>query len=401
LNLLIVSHSCASPVNQHLYAEVERATGWNITLVVPSNWRNEYGKVVGGERWPTFEGQLIPLPVFRSGDIILHGYRAAMARVLRHVNPDAIYVNHEPYALATAQVFWANRRTVRRPIGFYSCQNLLKWYPPPFRWTESMVLRQSRFFFPISAEVERVFRKKGYAGPSAVLPLGIDTNLYRKKSGEAELKHRLRHGSDEVVIGYVGRLVQEKGLLTLLRALSLIADLPWRLAVVGSGPLEGEFDALAARLGLAARVTRTGFVPHEQAPGYLSAFDVLVLPSETQPNWKEQFGRVVIEALACGAAVVGSDSGEIPKLIADTGGGLVFPERQPQALADRLASLIRDPALRARLAGAGHRAVEDRYALPAIARRFADLVASAMAGAGGPVRPLSPRQLDLKGMPNP
>jgi glycosyltransferase involved in cell wall biosynthesis len=115
-------------------------------------------------------------------------------------------------------------------------------------------------------------------------------------------------------------------------------------------------------------------VPHEQTPEYLSAFDVLVLPSETQPNWKEQFGRVVIEAMACGTPVVGSDSGEIPKLIADTGGGLIFTERQPQELAGQLAKLVRDPALRAELAARGRQAAGSRYALPAIAANFASTI---------------------------
>jgi glycosyltransferase involved in cell wall biosynthesis len=380
LNLLIVSHPCASPINQHLYAEVEQATGWNLTLVVPSNWKNEYGKVIGGgERWPAYRGRLIPVPVRRPGNIILHTYRTRFAALIREARPDAIYVHHEPYALATAQVYWANRRSLRRPIGCYSAQNILKRYPPPFRWTESIVLRRSRYFCPISAEVERVFRQKGYAGPSAVLPLGIDPGVYYKRPAGEALKARLRQRPDEVLIGYLGRIVQEKGLLTLLRGLAGVTDLPWRLVVVGAGPLEAEFDALGRTLGLADRISRIGFVPHEQAPEYLSALDVLVLPSETQPNWKEQFGRVVIEALACGAAVVGSDSGEIPKLIADTGGGLVFPERQPQELADRLAALIRDPALRTRLAETGRQAVEARYALPAIARQFAGAVEAAVA----------------------
>jgi glycosyltransferase involved in cell wall biosynthesis len=110
----------------------------------------------------------------------------------------------------------------------------------------------------------------------------------------------------------------------------------------------------------------------------LSAFDLLVLPSETQPNWKEQFGRVVIEAMACGTPVVGSDSGEIPNLIADTGGGLVFKERQPSELADRLAQLIRDPALRAELAAKGQQAASARYSLAAIARKFAATVEAAI-----------------------
>ena len=68
-------------------------------------------------------------------------------------------------------------------------------------------------------------------------------------------------------------------------------------------------------LPISGQVLQIGFVPHEETPRYLAAFDLLVLPSETQPNWKEQFGRVIVEALACGVPVIGSDSGEIPNLV--------------------------------------------------------------------------------------
>ena len=379
MKLLVVSHSCAIPVNRLLYAEIGRLTGWQISIVLPSNWKTEYGVIadVGADQDGSLE--LLPTPVFKPGNIILHAYRRSFGRLLKRLNPDAIYVHHEPYALATAQVYLVNQLRTRKPIGFYSAQNIAKRYPPPFSWTEAMVLRQSSFSFPVSTEVENVFRNKGYTGRSTVLPLGVDLSVYRPQPDLDTLKSRLGCNG-EVLIGHLGRIVPEKGLSTLLKSLSLIRDLPWRLAMVGSGEFKERFDAEAAELGLSKRIVHAGFVPHEQAPRYLSAFDVLVLPSETQPNWKEQFGRVVIEALACGTPVVGSDSGEIPNLIRDTGGGLVFKERQPQELADRLATMIRDRSLRATLAATGGQAVAARYSLPAIAGKFAATIEAAVAG---------------------
>jgi len=371
-----------------MFAELERVTGWQLTLVTPSNWITEYGHQCGGGRWPAFNGELIALPVWRPGDITLHAYKTSFSRLIRRVDPDVIYVHHEPYALATAQVYWANQRTLRRPIGFYSAQNLIKRYPPPFRWTESMVLRQSSFCFPISTAVDDVLRQKGYAGPSTTLPLGIDPQVYYPRPEALAIKDRLRAGrADEILIGYVGRLVQEKGVLTLLKAVAAMKELNWRLVVVGAGPLEARFDAEARKLGLSDKITRVGFVPHEEAPAYLSALDVLAVPSETQPSWKEQFGRVVIEAMACGTPVVGSDSGEIPKLIEDTGGGLVFAERQPLQLAEKLTMLIRDPDLNVQLKARGAESVRQRYTMPAIVEKFATAVVRAVAGsASGSLR---------------
>jgi glycosyltransferase involved in cell wall biosynthesis len=93
--------------------------------------------------------------------------------------------------------------------------------------------------------------------------------------------------------------------------------------------------------------------------------DVLVLPSRTTARWKEQFGRVIVEALWCGVPVVGSDSGEIPWLIGLTGGGLVFAEGDRDALRKHLEALRASPALRARLASAGRAAVERLFTVAA------------------------------------
>ena len=377
MKLLVVSHSCVTPVNQQFYAEVQRRSGWEITIVVPSNWRDEFGRTLPVERLPAFYGDVIGVPVFLSGKIILHAYRTSFTRLIRRLEPDAIYVNHEPYALATAQVYRANRRAGHRPIGFYSCQNISKRYPIPFRWNESNVYTRSRFAFPISPAVEQVIRGKGYAGESTVLPLAIDTRLYRAYPDEAAAIRRQLTPAGEPLIGFVGRFVQEKGLQTLIAAMTQLRGLPWRLAMIGAGPLESELRSAIAAAGLNDRVTFVGFVPHARTPAYLSAFDVLVLPSETQPNWKEQFGRVLLEAMACGTAVLGSDSGEIPTLITDTNGGLTFRERDAGDLASKLTQLITDASLREQLAQSGSAAVASRYSTVQLAERFVATVSRA------------------------
>jgi glycosyltransferase involved in cell wall biosynthesis len=393
VKLLVVSHACAIPVNQQLYASLRAATGWDVSIVAPSNWRNEYGDVYGDERWPAFDGELIPVPVRLPDNIILHTYRTSFAKLIRRVDPDVVYVHQEPYAASAAQVYfgnrWAGGRAAPRPIGFYSAQNIAKRYPPPFRWTESWVLRASRFAFPVSATVAEVFHRKGFQGRSTVLPLSIDPDVYRPAPDAHVARGELLGDapSDTPLLGYLGRLVPEKGLATLLRAVGLLGEVPWRLALVGAGPMEAELRALAAALGVAGRVTFVGSVPHVRAPRLLSAFDALVLPSETQPNWKEQFGRVVLEAMACGTPVVGSDSGEIPVLIGDTGGGITFCERDPADLATALRRLVTDPDLRDRLATAGRAAIADRYTVASVACAFAEAITAA---AGDRVKPGEP-----------
>jgi glycosyltransferase involved in cell wall biosynthesis len=374
MKLLIVSHPCVTPINQQFYAEVERQTGWDLTIVIPSNWKNEYGNKLTPERWPEYQGQLLSIPVWKSGDIPLHIYRSVFIPLLQKLKPDAIYVHHEPYGIATAQVYLANHLSLRRPIGFYSAQNTLKSYPPPFQQAERAVFQNSNFAFVVSHSVEQVLREKGCQENTTVLPLGIDPDIYFPHPQAQKVADDLRTNQQEILIGYLGRISEEKGLKTLLYALGQIQNLPWRLIVVGSGSYESEFDAIAQKLQLTHRVKRLGYIPHTEAPLYLSAFDLLVLPSETRPNWKEQFGRVIIEAIACGTPVVGSDSGEIPYVLQATGGGFTFPEAQPEALAEKLQQLILNPVLRSQLVEQGRQVVLQNYTNSSLAQRFAQTI---------------------------
>ena len=245
---------------------------------------------------------------------------------------------------------------------------------------ETWVLNQTHVMFSGSHGAEAVFRNKGFSGPSVILPAGVDTEFYHPGAPTSALQDKLRDQSEQVLLGFLGRIVEEKGLMTLLHGLKLIQDLPWKLVLVGNGAYENEVDKIAQQLNLADRIQRLGYIPHEQAPQYLAAFDILMLPSETRPNWKEQFGRVIIEALACGTPVLGSDSGEIPHLIQATGGGLTFAEGQPEALANQLRSLILEPAIRDRLSAQGRNTVLNHYTNVTLTRKFAGAIEQATAG---------------------
>jgi glycosyltransferase involved in cell wall biosynthesis len=375
LNLLVVSHACATPINQSFFADVEAVTGWNVSLVLPEVWKTEYGDR-NAEQWPAFRGGFHPVPVWNSGNIPLHVYRSFFAHLIRSVRPDAIYVQHEPYGAATAQVYLANRFNRHVPIGFYAAQNIFKKYPLPFRWTEKMVLSDSSFCFPVTGEALEVLRAKGYQGDAEVLPLAVDSALYRPMPDAAlQLRQRLGIGESEPVIGYLGRLVPEKGLLTLVEALKRIEALAWRCVLVGNGPLEPQLRSALTDAGLAHRVLFPGYVAHTEAPVWLSMFDMLTLPSETQANWKEQFGRVIVEANACETPVIGTTCGEIPAIIRHTGGGVIVAEAAPEEFAAALRSLIHNPSLGAELARRGAVAVRREYDQHFLASRFASAVA--------------------------
>ena len=375
MHLLVVSHPCTTPINQQIYAELEQQTGWRISLIIPDQWKDEFGNVLEGGVWPGLQANIEKVPVWKNGQIVLHLYKRNWTRFFKKNAFDAIYVQNEPYALATAQICWANARSLKIPFGFYSAQNILKQYPPPFRWLESMVYRKSAFAFPITEAVDEVLRAKNFRGRSEVCALPLDPEIYRPRGAEAD-RQLVPRADDEAVIGYVGRLVEPKGLRTLANALPSLRDLRWKLVVIGKGDFEETFKQLLKDGGVIDRVEFLGFVPHVETPRYLSALDILVVPSETQPNWKEQFGRVITEAMASGTPVVGSDSGEIPNLIRKADGGSIFPERSASELATSLRSLMTQKELREKYADNGRRWVGREVSLAAIAKKMASTLES-------------------------
>jgi glycosyltransferase involved in cell wall biosynthesis len=136
---------------------------------------------------------------------------------------------------------------------------------------------------------------------------------------------------------------------------------------IGNGPIKGELEILAARLGVTQRLTFKPGVPTYEVPKELQQMDVLVLPSLTRPNWKEQFGRVLAEAMACETPVIGSNSGEIPYVIGDA--GLIFPEGNAQELAVCVRKLLENPELYTNLAARGRQRVLKHYTQEHIARQ--------------------------------
>lgn len=372
MRLVVVSHPCVTPVNQDFYARVQECTGWDVAILLPRRWKNEYGRR-RAERWPTFRGELVALPVALAGNIPLHVYVAALRRRLRALEPDVVYVHNEPYAAATFQIVRAAQDLkASTAIGFYSAQNLGKRYPWPVSRWERWVYERAEFALPVSTEVADVLTRKGYEGSVEVLPLAVDTERYRPQPQSGEI-HR---DGRPVTAGYVGRLAQEKGVDTLLEALPLLDTPNVHALIVGDGPAGSALMAQAHQLGINERVTWAGYIPHEAMADVYHRMDVLVVPSRTVPAWKEQFGRVVVEALACGVPVIASDSGELPKLLDRTGGGWTFPEGQAAALANVLRHFGENTAeVRDRAAG-GRRAVERIFGLDPVADRFAAIVGS-------------------------
>lgn len=372
---MIASHACSLPQNQRIFSLAAKQRGWKVTLVLPSNWRNEYGNIHEAQLLEGFKADLVTAPVLKAGSVPLHVYRMNMSKVLRDVQPDVVYSHNEAYALSTMQLCRANLVTDKKPFGFFSCQNLVKRYPIPFRQGEAWVYRNSSFFFPITEAVDRVHRQKGYHGSSCIIPLGFDARSY---ATTINVRDRHLNSKGPFRLAFIGRVVEEKGLITLAAALARLKDLDWRFILVGAGPFENQVKKALEHAGIADRVEWRGFVKHEEVARFYETVDALILPSESRSNWTEQFGRVLVEAMACGTPVIGSDSGEIPNIIRQTNGGLIFREADSGSCADAVRKMICDQEQRAAMAERGHEYVHANYALDALADRFADAIETAV-----------------------
>ena len=238
---------------------------------------------------------------------------------------DVIDIHEEPFALATAEILLLRRlRRQRAPYVLYSAQNIDKRYPPPFRWIERWALRHAAALSVCNSEAGRICERKGFPGAATLIPLGVDTQRFSPAPARPE--------GQVPVIGYVGRLEPHKGVHVLLDAIARLDRATLRIA--GAGPEEAALRARVAELGIGDRVELVGSVGQDQLPDFYRGLDVLAVPSLPTPGWLEQFGRVVVEAMACGVPVVASDTGALPDVVGDA--GLLVPPGDPEALATAL-----------------------------------------------------------------
>lgn len=275
-------------------------------------------------------------------------YTSGVLEAFRVAKPDVIFLMEEPFSIFSLQLLQANRLTgTNAPIVFFTWNNLsLERYdyrPSIFyrnvaKWT---LPRMQAALTANSAGID-VLREFGFEAPIALAGYGVDTEKYRKVDPKELdlLRSKLGITADDFVIGYMGRMLHMKGLDLLLTAFEQQqhANTNLKLLLVGSGPEEGAILKSARERGLTDCLIHVPSVPHSDVPLHLHLMDTLVLPSRRVGMWAEQFGRVLVEAMAAGKVVIGSSSGAIPEVIGNA--GFVFQENDAQSLSDQLARVI-------------------------------------------------------------
>lgn len=364
--LLSIGHSYVVTLNRRLVNEIARIGQgkWEVTAVAPSFMYGDL-RPMQLEADPKEICRLEAVPVYLSKRIHLMSYGWRLKQILQQ-GWDLVHCWEEPYILAGGQVAWWTPSET--PLVYRTAQSHSKQYPPPFNWLEQYAMSRAAGWICSGQLVAETLKPRpGYSLPMRLIPLGVDINHF-SPAPDAGLKIRRSLGWDEQgapVIGYLGRLVPDKGLDLLMRVLDRLQT-PWRALFVGTGPMEATIQTWANRHPDRVRICTT--VKHDDVPQYLNAMDVLCAPSQTMPHWKEQFGRMLVEAFACCVPVIGSDSGEIPYVIQDA--GVVVGEKDEQGWVEALSDLLESPCQRAELGAQGLRRAHSVYAWPVIAKQY-------------------------------
>jgi glycosyltransferase involved in cell wall biosynthesis len=365
--LLTIGHSYVVAQNRKLANEIAKAgkDNWEVTVVAPSYMHGDL-RSLAIEPDSDAEYKLIPLNVYFSKYIHVMVYEQRLREILQQ-EWDLIHCWQEPYILAGGQIaWWKNSHT---PLVYRTAQSYDKKYIPPFNLIENYAMSKASGWICSGQLVkEALSHRQNYHKPMRLIPLGVDISYFYPDRHSREQTRQLLGWDEKVpLVGFLGRLVPEKGLDLLMNALNQLST-PWRALFVGTGSMEAKLKKWAEKFPDQVRICTK--VRHNEVPRYLNAMDILCAPSQTMPNWKEQFGRMIIEAFACAIPVIGSDSGEIPNVLDEA--GMVVGEKDEEAWVKAIAKLLESPALRQELSLKGLEKAKSQYSWTIIAKQHLD-----------------------------
>ena len=348
--LLLISHACAALENRKKL----QALAAYFDLVCVTSTAEQ--RIILGRPSSDFDNdsdaparryQLVRLPR-RGGSDTTFRY-AGLAAVMRSRRFDVVLVENEPWAVIRWQArFWKAWLQRDALFGEFTWENIERpgWKGFILSFIYRAMTATTDFIIAGNQAAAQLVRKRG-ARPGNVFvapQFGVDLTNHQPASGEEREQLRKVSGLPVAafIVGYCGRLTGEKGIKELLLACDELQTV--HLAILGSGKLESWLkEQQQARAWLHLLPPR----PHFEIPAFLRCLDVFVLASKPVRTmdlcWEEQFGHVLIEAMACGVTTLGSSSGAIPEVIGHD--DAIFPFGDAKALAERIRRVMHDPTL--------------------------------------------------------
>jgi glycosyltransferase involved in cell wall biosynthesis len=359
LRIVSIAHPAVSSEAGRLrYPFLAAKRDVELHLVLPAVWK-EFGRTIVAEppKETGFAVHVLSILLPQAGPMnwYLHFY-PGLRRLLRKIDPDVIHLWEEPWSIVALQ---AQLLRGRAGLVLEVDQNILKRLPPPFESIRKYVLGHTDHVLSRSPDATTVVRARGYSGPVTPIGYGVDLKTFTPDSNSAALSQ-----SEAFRIGYVGRLIEEKGLDEVLDAMAM-SGVPVDFSIMGEGPYEAKLRERVAALGLGERVTFRGWGQPADVADFIRSLDALALLTRTTKAVREQFGRVIIEGQACGVPVIGSTCGAIPDVVGD--GGWIVPERNAKALRELLDEIAGDAELVQAKGHAARANVEARFTYEAVA----------------------------------
>lgn len=316
-------------------------------------------------------------------------FYSGLGRVFREFQPEVVLYEGEVWFSARWQSRFLAWRQKSKPIFIeFTWENvarpgikglILKWFYTMAALTSDGVVCGNR-------GAEALVRKAGVPTNKILRTgqLGIDPDEHPALPPDERVSWRRRLGlsPDAFVIGFCGRLVEEKGIMHLWDAVErLRRDQPRAvLVILGAGPLEKELKRRASGVSWARLLPP---VDHAEVPAFLAQLDLFVLPSKPQLDpargnlWEEQFGHVLIEAMACGTPCIGCNSGAIPEVLENDAEAL-FQAGSDDAIKERILDLVSSPDRLAALAIRQCRHTRARWSHDALAVEYAGFIQGIM-----------------------
>lgn len=204
----------------------------------------------------------------------------------------------------------------------------------------------------------------------SIIPLGVDSNFLQ----EGRVLQEEYHIKDSKILS-VGRLVESKGIDVLILAMKEVRikfpDV--KLFIVGDGPERNKLETLVKDLDLNKNVIFVGSVKHSLLPSFYTSSNVFVMPSQNIDGIVEGLGVVLLEAMACGTPVIGSDIGGIKDIITDGYNGFLVPEKSPKDLSNKIIELLSNPEIATKFSSNGLNTIKNKFSWDRVIDDFSDI----------------------------
>jgi glycosyltransferase involved in cell wall biosynthesis len=366
MKIFVVSHTYIAPINRAKWKIfAKKFPDVQIKVIIPKTWSATLFQLYAGDlaKGNTRNCEFIALDTKRTGNEVLYRYKYFdIVRILRKFKPNIIHVEQGDSAFSYFQSIFLSKIFCRSAkCTFFTWVNWKAkrtWkYRLFWRFVEKFNLRFSHGAFVGNSDAKCVLQDKNFKKPIEVLlQLGVNQNFFYPSKQEKQKKY----------IGYVGRMLERKGLFYLVDAFKMLADefLEWDLLLVGAGPDKEKLISYVAKKGLQDRVEFRNSVIHEKIADVFRELEIFVLPSFDTPTWREQFGHVLIEAMASKVAIVGSSGGDIPNVIGEA--GIIFEQKKVLELQKSLKLLMDDQNLRDSFAQKGYERFQKSFSYDVI-----------------------------------